>query len=139
MITIHTIYDALGYQRPQEFAEARELKNVRRIKRGEIPCHELFRQTGRSTFILVCALSLVSMGKKVAIKVSSYAMKRRQEMSLRNMAMDVVRQNRDIRELDTENIFLYANDMELVGRHIDVCLDDTFDRDLNMHSVGFYI
>ena len=143
MILINEIYDILGYQRPGDFCREREAKNIEMIKKGDMECSELFRQTGRTTFIQIAALSLTSMNKTVAIKVSNTRMKKHIEMYLKNYAMillknfgiDMFDQNMNIR-----NIFCYVNDIDLIGRgNIDIYLNDTFEKDLKMIRKGFYV
>jgi hypothetical protein len=140
MISIEDIYKACNLDDRLEFQNKAILRNVKKIENGDFPVYDIFRQTGRSTFICAATISLMSIGQTVVIYTHNLSIAK----AIRNKIIDMsknVSMYTGCNWLPLDNFIVTTEDnkrMDLIGRRWDLELIDPAILDLDMKATGFY-
>lgn len=139
MLVKSDIYNCLGIEDQEEFKAKAILRNAARIESGEMPVHEILRQTGRTQSLVVDAITLLSVGAHVAIY--AYSRHSGQQIRARIIATAEIVMTKTGHYIPVKNLVLttpYSSAVDLRGRNIDASLYDEAIRDMKMRETGFY-
>lgn len=138
MLTKSDVYNCLDREDPETFKARMILRNAARIESGEMPVHEILRQTGRTDRLAVEAITLLSVGAKIAIYAHNHQYGRYIKARIDVMAEEVMKKTGHF--IPIKNLIMTTpySLTDLIGHTIDVSLYDDAIRDQKMRKTGMY-